>query len=122
MNTRLQCSTRPRTLAAAATKHPLRRPRGLKTRRAILRKAVNIASLEGLEGLTIGKLASTLRISKSGLFAHFGSKEELQCAVVDEARDIFVEKVVLPAAQLRGLRLLRALCENWLSYGEQKVF
>jgi AcrR family transcriptional regulator len=112
----------PQRVAAPSTKHPPRRPRGLKTRRAILRKAVNMASLEGLEGLTIGKLATTLRISKSGLFAHFGSKEELQCAVVDEARDIFVEKVVLPAAQLRGLRLLRALCENWLSYGEQKTF
>lgn len=108
--------------AAPATNPPSRRPRGLKTRRAILRKAVNIASLEGLQGLTIGKLASTLRISKSGLFAHFGSKEDLQCAVVDEARDIFVEKVIRPAAQLRGLPLLRALCENWLSYGEQKTF
>jgi AcrR family transcriptional regulator len=100
----------------------LRRPRGLKTRRAILRKAVNIASLEGLEGLTIGKLASTLGISKSGLFAHFGSKEDLQCAVVDEARDIFIEKVIRPAAQLRGLHLLRALCENLLAYGEEKTF
>jgi AcrR family transcriptional regulator len=122
MNTRPQPSASPRypqRPTAAARKHP---SRGLKTRRAILRKAVNIASLEGLEGLTIGKLASTLRISKSGLFAHFGSKEDLQCAVVDEARDIFVEKVIRPAAQLRGLRLLRALCENWLSYGEQKVF
>src|SRR5271170_8373095 len=115
----IEMNTRPRR--SAISRSP-RRPRGLKTRRAILRRAVNIASLEGLEGLTIGKLASTLRISKSGLFAHFGSKEELQCAVVDEARDIFVEKVVLPAGQLRGLRLLRALCENWLSYGEQKVF
>ena len=111
-----------RPTAAPATNPRSRRPRGLKTRRAILRKAVNIASLEGLEGLTIGKLASTLRISKSGLFAHFGSKEDLQCAVVDEARDIFVEKVIRPAAQLRGLRLLRALCENWLSYGEQRTF
>src|SRR5580692_7471682 len=112
----------PQHSGAPAKDHPWRRPRGLKTRRAILRKAVNIASLEGLEGLSIGKLASTLRISKSGLFAHFGSKEDLQCAVVDEARDIFVQKVVLPAAQLRGLRLLRALCDNWLCYGEQKVF
>ena len=99
-----------------------RRPRGVKTRRAILRKAVNLASLEGLEGLTIGKLASTLRISKSGLFAHFGSKEDLQCAVVDEARDIFVESVVRPAFKFRGLARLRALCENWLSYGEARVF
>ena len=103
-------------------KAPLRRLRGLKTRRAILRKAVNLASLEGLEGLTIGKLASALRISKSGLFAHFGSKEDLQCAVVDAARDIFVEKVVLPAYEFHGLKRLRTLCENWLSYGEKKVF
>jgi AcrR family transcriptional regulator len=103
-------------------KGPLRRPRGLKTRRAILRKAVNLASLEGLESLTIGRLASTLQISKSGLFAHFGSKEDLQCAVVDEARDVFVEKVVRPAFQFRGLERLRALCENWLSYGKDKVF
>jgi AcrR family transcriptional regulator len=120
MNTRPQHSAPPSR--AAATNRPARRPRGLKTRHAILRKAVNIASLEGLEGLTIGKLASTLRISKSGLFAHFGSKEDLQCAVVDEARDIFVEKVVRPAAQFRGLPLLRALCQNWLDYGEQKTF
>src|SRR5271155_1423523 len=125
MNTRPRrsaISRSPRHPAAPAKNLRPRRPRALKPRRTILRKAVNLASLEGLEGLTIGKLASTLRISKSGLFAHFGSKEELQCAVVDEARDIFVEKVVLPAGQLRGLRLLRALCENWLSYGEQKVF
>jgi AcrR family transcriptional regulator len=114
---------RPHPLSAGATrKQAPRRPRGLSTRRAILRKAVNIASLEGLEGLTIGKLAGALRISKSGLFAHFGSKEDLQCAVVDQARDIFVEKVIRPAAQLRGLGLLRALCQNWLAYGEQKTF
>lgn len=98
------------------------RPRGLRTRRAILRKAVNIASIEGLEGLTIGKLASALRISKSGLFAHFGSKEDLQCAAVDEAREIFVERVVRPANQYQGLKRLRALCENWIEYGEQRVF
>ena len=122
MNARTQNSAPPPSRAAATIKQPSRRPRGLKTRRAILRKAVNIASLEGLEGLTIGKLAATLRISKSGLFAHFGSKEDLQCAVVDEARDIFVEKVIRPAAQLRGLPRLRALCENWLAYGEQKTF
>lgn len=108
--------------ASTALKDSLRRPRGLKTRRAILRKAVNLASLEGLEGLTIGKLAATLRISKSGLFAHFGSKEDLQCAVVDEAREIFVERVIRPAWKFHGLGRLRALCENWLAYGEEKVF
>jgi len=119
---RAKTPARPRQRIRAARKTILRRPRGLKTRRAILRKAVNLASLEGLEGLTIGKLASELRISKSGLFAHFGSKEDLQCAVVDAARDIFVEKVVRPAYEFRGLKRLRALCENWLSYGEGKVF
>lgn len=108
--------------ADAALKGPFRRPRGLKTRRAILRKAVNLASLEGLEGLTIGKLASTLRISKSGLFAHFGSKEDLQCAVVDEASEIFIESVIRPAWKFRGLERLQSLCENWLSYGKEKVF
>jgi AcrR family transcriptional regulator len=119
---RAKASARPRRRNSAALKTTQRRPRGLKTRRAILRKAVNLASLEGLEGLTIGKLASALRISKSGLFAHFGSKEDLQCAVVDEARDIFVEKVVRPAYEFHGLKRLRVLCENWLSYGEGKVF
>ena len=115
-------SDRPQRRAGPARNASLRRPRGLKTRQAILHKAVNLASLEGLEGLTIGKLASALQISKSGLFAHFGSKEDLQCAVVDTARDIFVEKVVRPAYEFHGLRRLRALCENWLSYGEGKVF
>jgi AcrR family transcriptional regulator len=119
---RAKASDRPESRTSPALKTPLRRPRGLKTRQAILRKAVNLASVEGLEGLTIGKLAAALRISKSGLFAHFGSKEDLQCAVVEAAREIFVEKVVRPAYEFRGLKRLQALCENWLSYGEGKVF
>ena len=119
---RMKTPEPPRHRTDRELKTPVRRPRGLKTRRAILRKAVNLASLEGLEGLTIGKLATALKISKSGLFAHFGSKEDLQCAVVDAARDIFVERVVRPAHEFHGLQRLRALCENWLSYGETKVF
>jgi AcrR family transcriptional regulator len=99
-----------------------RRPRGIKTRGAILQRAVNIASVEGLEALTIGKLASSLKISKSGLFAHFGSKEDLQLAVVEEAGRIFVERVIRPAFELHGLERLRALCGHWLSYAEEKVF
>ena len=122
MKTRHPSSGVSRRPAGRAMKGSVRRPRGLKTRHAILRKAVNLASLEGLEGLTIGRLASALRISKSGLFAHFGSKEDLQCAVVDEARDIFVKNVVRPAFKFRGLERLRELCENWLCYGKQKVF
>ena len=107
---------------AATALNRRRRPRGIKTRGAILQKAVNIASLEGLEGLTIGKLASSLKISKSGLFAHFGSKEDLQCAVVQEAGCIFVQTVIRPAFEAHGLARLRALCENWLGYAEEKVF
>src|SRR6201984_1700735 len=121
MKTHYQQNGALRRTDCSALKGPFRRPRGLTTRRAILRRAVNLPSVEGLEGLTIGRLASTLRISKSGLFAHFGSKEDLQCAVVDEARDIFVESVVLPASKLRGLDRLRALCGNWLRYGKARV-
>jgi AcrR family transcriptional regulator len=99
-----------------------RRARGIRTRNAILRRAVDLASVEGLEGLTIGRLATALRISKSGLFAHFGSKEELQCAVIEEAKDIFSEKVVRPAFEAKGLKRLRCLCENWIAYAEGKVF
>src|ERR1700747_348673 len=119
---RARGSVQPHRNADRAPKARARRPRGLRTRRAIRRKAVDIASVEGLEGLTIGRLASVLRISKSGLFAHFGSKEDLQCAVVDEAREIFVERVVRPAYQFQGLQRLRVLCENWLAYSEERVF
>src|SRR5271156_1834953 len=112
----------PSTSHAVGMKPSARRPRGLKTRHAILKKAVNIASIEGLEGLTVGKLASLLGISKSGLFAHFGSKEELQSAVVEEARQIFIEKVIRPAYEFQALQRLLSLCEHWLGYAEARVF
>jgi len=100
-----------------------RRPRGIKTRGAILQRAVNIASLEGLEGLTIGKLATSLKISKSGLFAHFGSKEELQLATVEAARLVFIDKVTLPAiAAPKGMPRLWALLDRWLVLVEKRVF
>ena len=69
-----------------------RRLRGDRTRRAILAKAVDIASAEGLEGLSIGRLASELGVSKSGLFAHFGSKQELQLETIAAASEIFEER------------------------------
>ena len=106
----------------AGARQRRQRARGLRTRRSILCKAVNIASIEGLEGLTIGKLATALGISKSGLFAHFGSKEDLQLAAVDEAREIFVDRVVRPASKYHGLKRLKALCENWIQYAEEQVF
>ncbi|HVR44628.1 MAG TPA: TetR/AcrR family transcriptional regulator [Thermoanaerobaculia bacterium] len=98
-------------------------PKGERTRRAILEAAVDLASAEGLEGVTIGRLAAELEMSKSGLFAHFGSKEELQLSCVDAARQIFFEQVIRPALRgRRGIARLRALCDEWISYAERKVF
>jgi AcrR family transcriptional regulator len=93
------------------------------TRREILRVAVDIASAEGLEGLSIGRLAAELEMSKTGIFAHFGSKEQLQLATVETAKQIFLEKVVQPALKSApGLPRLRAMLEHWLGYVERIVF
>ena len=93
------------------------------TRREILRVAVDIASAEGLEGLSIGRLAAELKMSKTGIFAHFGSKEQLQLATVETAKQIFLEKVVQPALKsARGLPRLKAMLEHWLGYVKRIVF
>src|SRR6516164_6605531 len=95
----------------------------VKTRRQILQVAVDIASAEGLEGLSIGRLAAELQMSKTGIFAHFGSKEQLQLATVETAKAIFLEQVVQPALRSpRGISRLKALLENWLGYVERSVF
>ena len=100
-----------------------RKAQGEGTRKAILETAVHIASAEGLEGLTIGRLATDLSMSKSGLFAHFGSKEDLQVATVEAARSIFIREVIYPAFEgERGLLGLWRLCDTWLSYVESGVF
>lgn len=99
------------------------RPKGERTRDSILRTAVDLASLEGLEGLTIGRLANELKMSKSGLFAHFGSKQDLQLATVEMAREIFEDWVVRPAlARPPGMPRLWELFERWLSHVEGKIF
>jgi len=96
---------------------------GAQTRETILSHAVGVASSEGLEGLTIGRLAGDLGLSKSGLFRHFGSKEELQLATVALAADIFKREVVDPVSQTEpGAERLRALCERYLGYLERQVF
>src|SRR6266436_3556131 len=93
------------------------------TRHEILRVAVDIASAEGLEGLSIGRLASELQMSKTGIFAHFGSKEQLQLAAVETAKRIFIEEVAQPSLRSpRGLPRLKAMLENWLGYVERIVF
>jgi len=100
-----------------------RREHGERTRQAILEAAVDIASAEGLEGLSIGRLAAELSMSKSGLFAHFGSKEELQLATVESARAVFIREVVAPAFEAeKGLPRLWRLCEVWLEYVRGEVF
>jgi AcrR family transcriptional regulator len=92
------------------------------TRDAILDRATDLASVEGLEGLTIGRLATELEMSKSGLFRHFGSKQELQLATVERATALFQREVVEPAAGAApGLDRLRALIESYLGYLEREV-
>jgi|SRR5215813_4906454 len=94
-----------------------------KTRQEILRIAVDIASAEGLEGLTIGRLANELDMSKTGVFSHFGSKEQLQLATVEAAKEIFLEEVVRPATESpEGIARLKAMLEHWLGYVERTVF
>jgi AcrR family transcriptional regulator len=83
----------------------------------VLRRAVQLASVEGLEGITIGRLAEATSLSKGGLFAHFGSKEALQLAVVEEARRVFTGRVIEPAQSSNpGLPRLMALQSNWIDY------
>src|SRR3954452_22359147 len=90
------------------------------TRDAILRRAADIGSIEGLEGVTIGRLASDLEMSKAGVIGHFGSKEELQLATLALAADLFVEQVWKPAEPLRpGLERLLGICEAWTRYADK---
>jgi AcrR family transcriptional regulator len=96
---------------------------GARTRTAILQTAADLASVDGLDGLSIGRLATELAMSKSGLFAHFGSKEELQLATIEEARQRYAQEVIEPAcAAGSGIARLHALCEAFLSYLERAVF
>jgi AcrR family transcriptional regulator len=101
-----------------------RKVRGDRTRRAILATAVNVASVEGLEGLSIGRLATELDMSKSGLFAHFGSKEELQVSTVRAAAAIFAQRVIRDAEARYepGLARLRAVLDSWLGYMQPGTF
>ncbi|HUL94543.1 MAG TPA: TetR/AcrR family transcriptional regulator [Usitatibacter sp.] len=100
-------------LAAKPTK-------GEETRAQILAAAVEVASTGGFESLTIGTLAEKTGMSKSGLFAHFGSKLELQIAALDESARRFTEAVYMPALKApRGLKRLRTLFENWIAWPMQ---
>jgi AcrR family transcriptional regulator len=100
-----------------------RRARGDNTRRAILGRAMQLASAEGLEDLSIARLAGDLGMSKSGLFAHFGSKEELQLSTVRAARRVFSDEAVTPAlAAKKGIERLSALIAAWHDYIANDTF
>jgi len=104
---------------SATTKSEGGATKGERTRAAILDRAVDLATVEGLEGLTIGRLAADLEMSKSGLFAHFGSKRELQLATVAAAGERFAAAVVAPALSAPdGGPRLRAMAENYFAYLE----
>lgn len=97
--------------------------KGERTRAAILDAAARLATEEGLAPLSIGRLAEATGMSKSGLFAHFGSKEELQLATVRHAASMFVDEVIAPAREApRGLPRVWALCERMVDYSERQVF
>ncbi|MCI3241765.1 TetR/AcrR family transcriptional regulator [Streptomyces spinosisporus] len=97
--------------------------RGNRTRQSVLERTVAIASVEGLEALSVGRLATELGLSKSGVFALFGSKEELQLATVREAGRIFAERVIRPVEEEpAGVRRVWRLCEAWLEYSRGRVF
>lgn len=100
-----------------------RRTDGERTHAAILEAATRIASIEGIHGLTIGRLAEMLGVSKSGLYAHFGSKEQLQLETIQSAQAILENEVVRPASKApEGIRRLESLCKANLSYVERGVF
>src|SRR6476646_3299747 len=102
-----------------------RKPRadGAASRRAILQAAANLATTRGLEGLSIGELAQHIGMSKSGLYAHFKSKEELELATIETAAEIFQREVLGPAGESpAGLGRVWALAEAFLGHLERRVF
>lgn len=104
-------------LAMTTATHPGKR---VSTRETILDHAYELARRDGLEGLSIGSLATDVGMSKSGVFAHFGSREELQLAVLDTGRQRFVARVLQPALkQPGGLPRLRAIVANWFEWGRE---
>jgi AcrR family transcriptional regulator len=96
---------------------------GERTRDAIVREAVSLATLDGLEGLSIGNLAHALDMSKSGIYAHFGSKQDLQLATVSEAGMIFQAEVIEPAlAATPGVAQLVAVCDAFFDHLARRTF
>lgn len=97
--------------------------KGARSRAAIARRAADVASVEGLAGVSLGRLAADLGISKSGIATLFKTKEALQLAAIRAGRDVFVEQIITPALRVpRGLPRVRMLVERWLGYITDPVF
>jgi AcrR family transcriptional regulator len=109
--------------AGAAAAAQAASAKGERSRQAILAAAASLATTHGLHGLSIGDLAGHLNMSKSGLYAHFKSKEELELATIDVAAEIFEREVLAPATSAPpGLRRIRALADEFLDHLERRVF
>jgi AcrR family transcriptional regulator len=118
-----QQSTTDRAKLSSVSESRKPRADGERTRQAILREAVSLATVDGLEGLSIGNLAGALAMSKSGIYAHFGSKQDLQLATVETAERIFDDEIVNPAlAAPPGLGQLVALCDAYFRYLSRRTF
>ena len=115
---RIRSAAKPAARAGVAVRKPSGRAlqKGQQTKQAIIDAALGLATQIGVEGLSIGALAEVMQMSKSGVFAHFGSREELQISVIREYHDRFEQEVFYPALhQPRGLPRLRALFANWMT-------
>lgn len=110
-------------MTAPPTRTRRSRSDGEHSRRVILNAAARLATIEGLDGLSIGRLAKHIGMSKAGVYAHFASKEDLQLATIAAAEEVLGAEVLSPALQApEGLPRLNALCERFLSYLERPVF
>ena len=102
-----------------------RRPRsdGIRSRQAILKRAASLATVEGIAGLTLSRLAEEVGMSKSGVYAHFGSKEELQLATVDFAEDVFTTEVIGPGGDIEpGVARLTAYADLFLRHVQESIY
>ena len=106
----------------SATRPRKSRSDGERSRAVILDQAARLATVDGLGGLSLSRLADAVGMSKSGLFAHFGSKEELQLATIEAAEKVFADIVLAPATGTRGMARVRALVDGYLAYVHNETF
>jgi AcrR family transcriptional regulator len=110
-------------MATSRTRMRRTRADGERSYQLIVDTAARLATIEGLEGLSIGRLAQEIGMSKSGLYAHFASKEDLQLAAIEAAEAVYGREVVTPAMEApEGMQRLELMCEGYLSYVERGVF